>query len=89
MTDLDLPPKAIAELASPDAVAAFFTKLDYDTSGGKLLSPEAVGYVSLGKSNLDHLLLPEGRGEGQIQSTLFSGERGRRTKRKKRDSPQN
>ncbi|HUY87118.1 MAG TPA: hypothetical protein VMV10_00125, partial [Pirellulales bacterium] len=42
-TDLDLTPRDVAELASPDRVAAFFAKLGYDTAGRATLSPEAIG----------------------------------------------
>jgi len=42
-TDIDLTTKDIAELASPDAVAALFTKLGYDTGRRTLLTPEALG----------------------------------------------
>ncbi len=42
-TDLDLTAKEVAELASTDALAAFFTKLGYDTAERTLLTPEAVG----------------------------------------------
>jgi len=42
-TDLDLKSKEVAELASPDAIAAFLARLGYDTSRRALLSPEAVG----------------------------------------------
>lgn len=42
-TDLDLTAKEVGELASADAVTAFLTRLGYDTSDRKLLSPEAVG----------------------------------------------
>jgi hypothetical protein len=42
-TDLDLTAKDVSELASPDAISAFLTKLGYDTADRTLLSPEAVG----------------------------------------------
>lgn len=41
--DLDLTSEQVSELASPDALAAFFATLGYDTSDRALLSPEAVG----------------------------------------------
>jgi len=43
VTDLDLSPRDVAELASPDAITAFFAKLGYDTAGRATLSPEAIG----------------------------------------------
>jgi hypothetical protein len=42
-TDLDLMPKDVAELASPDAIAALLARLGYDTDDRTQLSPEAVG----------------------------------------------
>jgi hypothetical protein len=42
-TDLDLTESEVAELASPDAITAFFSKLGYDTADRAVLSPEAVG----------------------------------------------
>jgi type I restriction-modification system DNA methylase subunit len=42
-TDLDLTPKEVIELASPDAITAFLGKLGYETADRMLLSPEAVG----------------------------------------------
>ncbi len=42
-TDLDLTAKEVTELASPDAITAFLTKLGYDTADRTALSPEAVG----------------------------------------------
>ncbi len=42
-TDLDVTPKEVVELASPDAITAFLLKLGYDTADRALLSPEAVG----------------------------------------------
>jgi hypothetical protein len=42
-TDLDLTPRAVVELASPDDVAAFLAKLGYDTADRAPLTPEAVG----------------------------------------------
>jgi hypothetical protein len=42
-TDLDVTPKEVVELASPDAISAFLGKLGYDTADRALLSPEAVG----------------------------------------------
>lgn len=42
-TDVDLTPREIGDLASADALAAFLTKLGYDTDKRTLLSPEAVG----------------------------------------------
>jgi hypothetical protein len=42
-TDLDVTPKEIIGLASPDALTAFLAKLGYDTADRTLLSPEAVG----------------------------------------------
>jgi hypothetical protein len=42
-TDLDLTAKEVTELASPDALTAFLTKLGYDTADRTTLSPEAVG----------------------------------------------
>ncbi len=42
-TDLDVTPKEVVELASPDAITAFLGKLGYDTADRALLSPEAVG----------------------------------------------
>jgi hypothetical protein len=42
-TDLDLSPRDVAELASPDAIATFFAKLGYSTAGRTTLSPEAIG----------------------------------------------
>src|SRR5712692_3905273 len=42
-TDLDVTPKEVVELASPDAITAFLGKLGYDTGDRALLSPEAVG----------------------------------------------
>ena len=42
-TDLDLTSRDVAELASPDRVAAFFAKLGYDTARRATLSPEAIG----------------------------------------------
>jgi len=42
-TDLDLTAKEVTELASPDAITAFLTKLGYDTADRTALSPDAVG----------------------------------------------
>jgi len=42
-TDLDVTPREVVELASPDAITAFLGKLGYDTADRALLSPEAVG----------------------------------------------
>lgn len=42
-TDLDLTPRDVAELASPDAIAAFFAKLGYDSAARTSLSPPAIG----------------------------------------------
>src|SRR5438132_1755813 len=42
-TDLDLTPKEITELASPEAITAFLAKLGYDTADRAILTPEAVG----------------------------------------------
>lgn len=43
VTDLDLTRRDVVELASSDAIAAFFAKLGYDTAGRTTLSPEAIG----------------------------------------------
>src|SRR5713226_7722695 len=43
MIDLDLTPKEVVELVSPDAITAFLAKLGYYTADRALLSPEAVG----------------------------------------------
>ena len=42
-TDIDLAAKDIADLATPDAIAAFLAKLGYATDARKALSAEAVG----------------------------------------------
>ena len=42
-TDFDLTARDVAELASPDSIAAFFAKLGYDTARRTTLSPEAIG----------------------------------------------
>jgi hypothetical protein len=42
-TDLDLTPKEVVGLASPDAIASFLAWLGYDTDDRAVLSPEAVG----------------------------------------------
>ncbi len=42
-TDLNLSAKEIGGLASADAFAAFFSKLGYDTSARKQLTPESIG----------------------------------------------
>jgi hypothetical protein len=42
-TDLNLSPKDLQGLTSPDAVAAFLTKLGYDTGRRKPLSAESIG----------------------------------------------
>ena len=43
VTDLDLTFRDVAELASTDCVAAFSTRLGYDTARRTTLSPEAIG----------------------------------------------
>jgi hypothetical protein len=42
-TDIDLTAKDVTELASPDAITAFLTKIGYDTADRTALSPEAIG----------------------------------------------
>lgn len=42
-TDVDVTTKDVADLASPDAIAALLAKLGYDTGSRAVLSPEAVG----------------------------------------------
>ena len=42
-TDLDLTARHVSELASPDALAAFFANLGYETAARTVLTPESVG----------------------------------------------
>src|SRR5689334_569270 len=42
-TDLDLTPRDITDLASPDAIMSFLHKLGYETNGRAALTPESVG----------------------------------------------
>jgi hypothetical protein len=42
-TDLDLTPKDIGELASAEAIAAFLSRLGYETGKRAALTPEAIG----------------------------------------------
>lgn len=42
-TDVNVSTQRISQLTSPDAVAAFFTELGYDTERRSELSPEAIG----------------------------------------------
>lgn len=42
-TDVNVSSQRISQLTSPDAVAAFFTELGYDTERRSELSPEAIG----------------------------------------------
>jgi hypothetical protein len=42
-TDIDLSSRDVAELATPDAIAAFLAKLGYHTGARTRLSPEAIG----------------------------------------------
>lgn len=42
-TDLDLTAKQVAEQASPDALAAWFSKLGYQTDARTALTPESIG----------------------------------------------
>ncbi len=42
-TDLDLTPRDITDLASPDALMSFLHKLGYETNGRTVLTPEALG----------------------------------------------
>jgi hypothetical protein len=42
-TDLDLTPRDITDLASPDALMSFLHKLGYETNGRAALTPESVG----------------------------------------------
>ena len=56
-TDLDLTPKDVAELASPDAITALLTRLGYDTADRTLLSPEAVGLAGESASAIKRIEL--------------------------------
>src|SRR5271167_3485885 len=47
----------MAELASPDAITAFLTKLGYDTADRALLSPEAVGLAGESASGIKRIEL--------------------------------
>ncbi len=42
-TDSDLTPAEIAQLTTGDALAAFLTRLGYDTDARAVLTPEAIG----------------------------------------------
>ena len=42
-TDVDLSPREVVDLASPDAITAFLPRLGYDTADRAALTPEAVG----------------------------------------------
>ena len=42
-TDIDITPRHITELASPDAIATWLANLGYDTAGRTLLTPESIG----------------------------------------------
>jgi hypothetical protein len=42
-TDLDLTPRDITDLASPDALMSFLHRLGYETNGRAALTPEAIG----------------------------------------------
>jgi hypothetical protein len=42
-TDVDLTPRDIAGLTSADALAAFLSRLRYDTSGRTVLTPASLG----------------------------------------------
>src|SRR5439155_16094179 len=54
-TDLDVTPKEVVELASPDAITAFLGKLGYDTADRALLSPEAVGLAGESASTIKRI----------------------------------
>ena len=56
-TDLDVMPKEVVELASPDAITAFLGKLGYDTAKRTLLSPEAVGLAGESASAIKRIEL--------------------------------
>ncbi len=56
-TDLDLTAKEVAELASPDAITAFLTKLGYDTADRTLLTPESVGLAGESASAIKRIEL--------------------------------
>jgi hypothetical protein len=56
-TDLDLTAKEVTELASPDAITAFLTKLGYDTADHAALSPEAVGLSGESASDIKKIEL--------------------------------
>lgn len=43
VTDVNLSAKQISNLASPEALAAFFSQLGYDTGTRATLTPEAIG----------------------------------------------
>src|SRR5262249_17710784 len=55
--DLDVTPKEILELASPDAITAFLGKRGYNTAGRKPLSPEAVGLAGESASSIRRIEL--------------------------------
>lgn len=61
-TDLDVTPKEVAELASPDAITAFLARLGYETDDRTVLSPEAIGLTGESASAIRQIeLLSEDR----------------------------
>src|ERR1700724_1858100 len=56
-TDIDLTPREVVELASPDAITAFLARLGYDTADRALLSPEAIGLAGESASAIKRIEL--------------------------------
>jgi hypothetical protein len=56
-TDLDLIPRDISDLASPDALMSFLHKLGYETNGRTVLTPESVGLSGESANSLKRIEL--------------------------------